>query len=458
MKRISKSKASPARRMALEIVHQVLEKGAYTQVELERVAGSGPCSPEDWRLAAEIGQGTIRMKGLLDWLLQKRLDRTMERQNPWVRSVLRMSAYQLWFLDRIPAYACINDAVHLVREKTGPQLAGLANAVLRKLAADKASEQPLVWSDPAEEITVGQSLPGWIASMLIQRFGLEETRRMAKFFNATQPMFLRVNRLRCTREQLVQSLQEQGVDALPSERHPDSIRVRSGFHGYQKLNAWQQGCFYIQNEASMLAAMILQPGRDERVLDLCCGTGGKSSHLAEVSADQARVLAVDLYPTKIAVLEQTMRRLGINGVTARAADVMELPSDWRWPLILLDAPCSGLGVLGRRADLRWRLEPSRLEDLIELQRALLERAAGWLEAGGSLLYITCTLNKRENEGVVQEFLAEHPDYHLEGFDRQLEFMGLQNDDAAASAQGMLTLLPGRYDTDGMFFALIHRNE
>ena len=208
----------------------------------------------------------------------------------------------------------------------------------------------------------------------------------------------------------------------------------------------------------MLAAMILQPGRDERVLDLCCGTGGKSSHLAEVSADQARVLAVDLYPTKIAVLEQTMRRLGINGVTARAADVMELPSDWRWPLILLDAPCSGLGVLGRRADLRWRLEPSRLEDLIELQRALLERAAGWLEAGGSLLYITCTLNQRENEGVVQEFLAEHPDYHLEGFDRQLEFMGLQNDDAAASAQGMLTLLPGRYDTDGMFFALIHRNE
>lgn len=446
------------RECAAELVYRVLEKGAYANLLLEKQMPRSRFSGEDRRLLTEIVNGTVRMVKHLDQVLSLFLKGDIASQNRWLRSVLRVSAYQILFMDRVPEYAVVNDAVNIVSQRAGKGLGSVANGVLRNLLRQRAA-----LSFPDEEgkayLASYYSHPEWLVDNWVEQFGREQTRAMLAFNNRPPALTVRVNRLRCSPAQLVDELAAEGINASISPCWSGALRVKNSQVPLSYSKAFKAGWFYIQNEAAMLAGIILNPSAGDTVYDLCCGIGGKSTHIAELMNNQGRIRAFDIYGHKLKLLAENCRRLGIDIVEAMEADVTGLSSQFTPGVaVLLDAPCSGLGVLARRADARWKKTLRDLHDLPDLQALMLEQAARLVQKDGRLLYSTCTVNRGENERVIEEFLASHPHFEMLGFERQLDAFPLESVDRQACSRGKLTLLTGKYDTDGMFFALMKRKD
>lgn len=450
------TKGTPAaRELALNILYEVMEKGAYANLCLENKLRNTQLSLNDRNLVTEIVNGSVRMIKHLDWVLNLFLQKPIEKQNPWLRNVLRISAYQILFMERIPDYAVVNDAVELCRRKSNPKLAAVCNGVLRNLLR-KQGEYEYPPADSIEYLAVYYSQPDWLVEKWVDEFGCATTEAMLSYLNQRVQVSLRHNSIMVDRKQVLQELAAEGIRAAASPIIPWSIRVESLHKSLEELKGFQKGHFYIQNEAAMLAGAIVDPQPGEKVLDLCCGVGGKATHFAEIMHNQGRIEAIDLYGHKIKLLQSNCQRLGITIVAAYQKDILQLNPEQSWPRVFLDAPCSGLGVLNRRSDSRWRKEPAEITKLSELQKNLLIVAGQAVAADGVLVYSTCTVNHEENEAVVNDFLMANPDFKLESIDRQIDFFPLDQTDLQAARQGFLTLLPGKYGTDGMFYARMRR--
>jgi 16S rRNA (cytosine967-C5)-methyltransferase len=445
------------RECAADLVYRVLERGAYANLLLEKQMKGSTYSGEDRRLLTEIVNGTVRMVKHLDEVLNLFLKGDIASQNRWLRSVLRVSAYQLLFMDRVPEYAVVNEAVNIVAHRVGQGLGRVTNGVLRNLL--RRREDLNLPGEPEVCLAAYYSHPEWMVDQFIEQYGLEQARAILRFDNSAPALTLRVNRLRARPAQLAADLAAEGIDVTISPCWPEALRVTAAKSPLSESRPFKSGMFYIQNEAAMLAGIILNPSPEETVYDLCCGVGGKSTHLAEIMDNKGRILAFDIYGHKIKLLKENCRRLGIEIAEAYEADVTGLsPHLTPGSAVLLDAPCSGLGVLARRSDARWKKSRKDLRELPGLQSLMLEQAARLVQKGGRLLYSTCTVNRGENEEVVKGFLNSHTHFRLQGFDRELEPFPLDPPDRRACAGGMLTLLPGKYDTDGMFFALLKRED
>ncbi len=371
---------SDARELALGIVYDVSEKGAYANLSLDKALRASQLSSIDKRLVTEIVNGSIRMIKHLDWVLNLFLQKPVEKQNPWLRNILRIATYQLLFMQRIPDYAAVNSAVDLSRKKTSRALSGVCNGVLRNIIRNR-EQIKYPHDNQLQYLSIYYSQPEWLTRMWLEEFGPALTESMFAYLNQSAKLCLRNNELRGSLVQLLEDLAQDGVEASPGPMIPCSIRVASMEKSIDELSSYQQGRFYIQNEASMLAAAILDPQPGERVIDLCCGLGGKTSHFAEKMKNQGEIEAVDLYAHKIALLEKNCQRLGISIVHAQQKDIlsMDVPGP-TWERVFLDAPCSGLGVLNRRSDSRWRKNPDEILELRKLQSALLQKASEMVDA------------------------------------------------------------------------------
>jgi 16S rRNA (cytosine967-C5)-methyltransferase len=447
-----------ARKISLFVVHGVLEKGAYANILLDRYLRTSHLSTEDRHLTTEIVNGTIRMLKHLDWVLNLFLQKPVSVQNPWLRNVLRISLYQMLFMEKIPDYAIVNSAVELVRDKAGGKLAGVANGVLRNLARNRAAISYPEDVDSCQYLAVFYSQPEWLVQKWLSEYGIDVVRAMLIYFNQRPGLVLRNNELRGTRDELIAELSLDGVYCRPSPRTPWGLVVEGLDKSLEKLQAYQAGRFYVQNEASMLAVSILAAQPGENIIDLCSGVGGKASFMAEQMRNCGIIEAYELYQHKLALLALNCGRLGISIVEAHQQDILALPSDLdRAAGVLLDAPCSGLGVLNRRADSRWKKTPDNIAELRQLQASLLEKGGQLVILGGRLIYSTCTINQAENQDIVLEFLQNNPNYALEGFAGEISYFPLDDQDQHSAAAGMLTLLPGKYQTDGMFYARMRRS-
>lgn len=445
------------RQIALLVVHQVLQKGAYANIALDQYLRKAKLMPDDRHMVTEIVNGTIRMLKHLDWVLNLFLSRPVEAQNPWLRDVLRLSLYQMLFMDHIPDYASVNSAVKLIRHKSGSKLAGVANGVLRNIARNRDS---LPYPDPNDRIkylSILYSQPEWLVEMLLGVYEIAEVQKMLTYLNLRPGLVLRNNTLAGSREELIAALNRDGVKGTASPRTPWAVLVEGLDKPLEQLDAYQQGRFYVQNEASMLAVSILKPEQEQKLLDLCCGAGGKTSFMAELMNDQGIIDAYDLYEHKIRLLQSNCSRLRISIVNGHYGDILALRNDSIHAHgVLLDAPCSGLGVLNRRADSRWRKTRADIDNLAEIQLGLLEKAGQMVTSGGALVYSTCTVSCRENEGMIQKYLEKNPVFVLEGFAGDIEFFPLDEADRNRADKGMLTIIPGKYGTDGMFYARMRR--
>ena len=454
-------RSRPPRQTAAKILHEIFERSAYTAISIDRELRRRTDFNQTQRnLITELVNGTVRMSKHLDWVLNLFLKKPIDQQNAWLRVALRLGAYQLLFMDRIPAKIAVDSAVGMVKERLGPSLAGVCNGVLRELERNRGD---LPWDRDENErqslTAIYYSQPEWIVQILSEELEPLEQIDALQYYNQRPGLSLRCNRLRLSPQELLERLADEDVVARASAWLPEAIQLERIPTGIEQLPSYKSGYYYIQSESTMLAAPILDPGPGETVLDFCCGVGGKSSQFAEWMGDQGHILALDLYPHKIRLLEENLARLGLTSVNPQVCDLLQdelslMPVE----RIFIDAPCSGLGVLNRRADLRWRMQPDELHRLYEIQYNLLKRAAILLKPGGSLVYATCTINHRENQQQIDRFLSEHLDYQAQGFSRELAGLSLRESDRAGCERGSLTIVPGVYNSDGMFYAKLQRIE
>ena len=341
------------------------------------------------------------------------------------------------------------------RQKTNKNLSGVTNGVLRNLVR-KLSDLSYP-EDKAQFLAVYFSHPEWIVNLMLDKYGFDTTEQILAFNNQSPQLVIRHNQLQGTRKELIEILEQQNVSCRINNKTPWAINIDHLGISLESTTAYRKGYFYVQNEGSMLAAAILNVLPGQTVYDLCSGVGGKTTHLAEMMQNQGKIKAYELYDKKIKLLQANCARLGIDIIHACQHDILELDeSDQLAARVLLDAPCSGLGVLNRRSDMRWRQNPDNMEQLTKLQLELLIKAGQLVDRDGLLLYSTCTINNAENERIVEQFLQEKPNYQLESFSAAITYFGLDTNDANSADQGMLTIIPGKYETDGMFYALMRR--
>jgi len=385
------------------------------------------------------------MRRALDHALGIHLSRPVDALDPALRSVLRLGSYQLLYLTRIPARAAIHESVALARQTGHEGHAKIANAVLRKVSQTPPGALP--WpAEPIEAIATRHSYPDWIITLWARERGLEEAEQIARAQNEPLPVVLRVNTLKVSREALLERFAAHGIAAEPSRLAPEGVRLGEAA-AIPGLPGYDEGWWYVQGEAAMLAASALDPQPGETIADIGAAPGGKATHLAERMRDTGRVLAVEPHAGRLALVVENARRLGISCIEPVQRSGEEPPGS---PVdrALVDAPCSGLGTLYRKADLRWRMTPEEAAKLPELQLGLLEAAAVAVKPGGALLYATCTISRAENEGVAESFLARHPEFSPGVFGA-----GEWRDGARA---GMIQLLPHRHGTEGFFLARFDR--
>lgn len=444
------------REEALEIIYEINQKGAFANLTLDKSLQRSSLPLQERNLITELVNGTIRMQKHLDWVLALFLQKPLDKQNHWFLNILRMSAYQLLFMENIPPYACINEAVDLTRKKVNSSMAKVANGVLRNLMRQKDKLEYPPKHEPAY-LAVYYAHPDWIVEYYLEEYGWDKTELILEYNNRRPALDFRCNKLKTTPEGLVRILAEEGVDSHISPFVPWSVIINSLPGPITSLKAYQQGLFYVQNQASALAVPMLDPQPGEKIIDLCAGVGGKTTHLAEEMNNEGSVLAFDLYPKKLTILAQNAARLGITIITSQAADATQITyGEGEADRVLLDVPCSGLGVLNRRSDARWHKHQEDLPALLDIQRALLDQAARMVKKDGLILYSTCSTLKQENQWQIGAFLERHRDFRLQPLIDRLHFLPLRDEERKTAAEGMLLLTPGLYGTDGMFYALLRR--
>jgi 16S rRNA (cytosine967-C5)-methyltransferase len=439
-----------AREAALQALYRVERDGAFLNLVMPPLLKKLP--PPERALARELASGTIRRCNTLDWTLGLFLKRPLGELTAWMRNLLRLAAYQLLYLERIPPHAAVDEAVKLARRYGHRGVAGLANAVLRRLAA---AGKDLPWPDPAlrpvEHLALQESHPPWLVERWLRRFGPEETRLLCQANNSPPLPALRPNLLRTGPAELKEILAAEGVPAHISPRLPGVLLAKPE-RPVSSLDSFRKGLFTVQGESSILVAPLLQPQAGERIVDLCSAPGGKSTHLAELMEDCGLVTAADLHAHRLRLVEQAARRLGLTSIETLLADGRRIGSAGLQPphRILVDAPCSGLGVIRRLPELKWRRRPADLARLSCLQLELLGAAAALLRPGGLLLYSVCTFEPEETAAVADAFSAAHPLFRLEPLDFLLP-PALREDGSAAP--GGIFIYPHRHGMDGFFMAL-----
>lgn len=410
-------RAGSARRQALKVLKAIDADGAYANLALDQVLERDPAAralgPADRALMTELVYGVTRWRRRLDHTIDAYSTTPSGKLPVFARNALRLGVYQIVYLDKVPDRAAVFESVALAREFGHAGTAALVNAVLRRVARlGPAPLPPEAAEGPADRLAVEFSHPTWLVRRWLDRLGLEETRRLLTVDNEAAPLTLRANRRRVSAAELAVRLEAEGVATSPGRLFPEALICRSELP-LRRLASYQAGLFSVQDESAMSAARWVDPQPGWLVVDACAGVGGKSTHLAELMDDTGRVVAVDLFQHKLALLRSAATRLGLGSIETRRLDARELPASdlaGRADAVLVDAPCSGLGVLRRRPDLRWRVGPEDLDQLTELQREILAAAARCVRPGGVLVYATCSIEPAENEAVVGGFLASDHEF------------------------------------------------
>lgn len=390
-----------ARELARRVLDRVDKGGAWATLALDAELSRSGLDERDRRLVSELVYGVLRNRLRIDRALAAHAD--LARTPPKVRTALRLGVYQLLFLDRIPAYAAVDDAVESARGFGGAKLAGFANAVLRKLIT--AGEPPLPDAG-LERLEVEHSMPRWILDELAATAPSEMLESIAAAFGQPALLVARANRRRTTREELAELLQASGATATPTDAAPDALIVEE-LGDPARNPSFAAGKWTVQDTGAQLVGHIAEPRplAGQRILDACAGVGGKSTHLAELTDDTAQIDAADQSKTKLGLLVETARRLGLTSITPRLCDLTDpaAPLAAAYDLILLDAPCTGLGVLRRHPDAKWRVKPADVPRLAAIQAQLLDAVAARLAPGGTLVYSVCTFTRAEGPDQIAAF-------------------------------------------------------
>jgi 16S rRNA (cytosine967-C5)-methyltransferase len=442
------------RRLASEILLKVDIQKAYADILLDQRIKTQIFQQRDRALLTELVYGTLRWRGAIDARLSHHLRRPLANTDPFIRNLLRVTLYQLHFLDKIPDYAAVNEAVQIAKKHKGGKVAGFVNGALRNFLRGKnETAAPHASDDSIAKLAMEYSHPEWLVERWLEHFGLEDAKALMRANNERASLVLRVNTLKSNRKTLLDLFERNGVIAVATQWSPEGIRVQSG-SAVDGLPGFQQGLFQVQGEASQLVTHLLTPQPGERVLDACAAPGGKTTHIAELMKDVGEVTAADISTRGIEKIRDNAARLGLTSIRALRSDASrEFARSYvgYFDRALVDAPCSGLGTLRSHPEIKWHRNPIDIERLSRLQEKILNRVARCLKPGGVLLYSTCTLTRKENEQAVESFLTVQREFELE------DAAGYLPEQAKPLVQGSYFLaLPHRHNSDGFFAARMRK--
>lgn len=434
---------STARDVALRALVACERQGAWSDGFLKKEIGNAGLDGRDAALATRLCFGVQQNRMLLDFWLSNLSKIPLAKMEPAVRSILRLGAYQILFLDRVPDHAAVNQAVEQARKNSrNPRSAGLVNGILRSLIRQK-SELP-----QPPDLSTRYSHPQWLVEAFSRRLPPEEVEDLLRADNSEPPTCIQINTCKVGTPVIIEALRQEGMTVSPHPWLPDCLLLQ-GTGNLEQSAAFQRGWFYVQDAAAKLAVLAADPRPGMEVLDACAAPGGKSFAAAIAMGNQGRVISCDIHPHKQILLQRGAERLGFPIIQPEVLDGKDCKEDFlnRFDLVIADVPCSGLGIIRKKPDIRYK-DPEPLAGLPKVQSAILENVSRYVRPGGVLLYATCTLLERENEEIVAAFLEKRKDFTLEKFQLPGPF-GL-------CADGMLTCWPHRHGTDGFFFAKLRR--
>ena len=442
-----------SRSLAFFALKNIYQKKAYTDVALNRVIKSQTKSIEisqaDRSFACELVYGIVRRQRTLDTLIDLLGKKRAARQPPDLRIILHIGLYQLRYLDRIPTSAAVNTSVELAKKNGNAKLSGVVNGLLRGYLRRAEAGDPLqLPEDAIASLGIKHSFPDWIVETWLEQLPLAEVDELLAWFNRSPKIDLRVNILKTSVAEVETAFKAINVPVARIPDLPQGLRIE-GAGAVTDLPGYKQGWWVIQDSSAQLVTHLLDPQPGETIIDACSAPGGKTTHIAELMGDKGRIVACDRAEKRLRKVRENAARLQLNSIQIEAGDSRQHNFTEIADRVLLDAPCSGLGTLHKRPDLRWRQSSQAIRELFELQRELLEQTASWVKSKGILIYATCTLNILENEKVIQSFLANNSNWSIQSppkaFVRWI------------TAEGWIKVYPHRHDMDGFFMVRLVRD-
>jgi 16S rRNA (cytosine967-C5)-methyltransferase len=427
---------------AVRILNRVERSDSYLDRVLDAELRGPELSDLDKGLLTEIVHGVLRWQNKLDWVLNGFSHGNFQKSEVNIKNTLRVALYQILFLDRIPHAAAVNEAVELIKRIRGEKVAGLVNAVLRNIIRNlEGIRFPDANEDKVQYLSVMYSHPHWMVKRWLKRFDYDETQKLLIANNERPSLSLRINKLKAQPEEFLTMLDQQHIQYSGSTHVDFFVKVKS-LTRIGQMDLFRRGFFTIQDESAILPCLMLAPQPGERVIDLCAAPGGKTTAMAEMMKNEGEIIAVDKYETKLSFIKAACERLGLRNVKLLAVDATTLESE-QADKVLLDSPCSGLGVLAKKPDIKWKRDITDIIKLAKMQNDFIDNAARLVKPGGVLVYSTCTTEPEENQEIVRQFLAKHPEFSAEDA-RQYASHDFVN------AEGFVETFPHRHGMDGSF--------
>lgn len=434
-----------ARKIAVEILEKVFVQSSYSNIALNSALENGKLNDKDKGLTTEIVYGTIKYKRTIDYIIQQFTKDKYDKIEPLILNILRISIYQIKYLDKIPEFASVNESVELARNFKSEGAAKFVNGVLRSYLRNRDVDI-IKGKNIVDNLSLKYSFEKWMVKLFIKQYGEEQGEKILAALNTTPSVTVRVNTINSDYDKVYSLLTNNGYDIEDGTICPEAIRIKKG-KSIDKNPAFSRGLITVQDESAMLVApsMDLTPGLT--VADMCSAPGGKTTHMAEIMKDIGKIYAFDIHDKKLSLIKQNAERLGIKSIRYNALDATKFNDKLfqAFDRVLIDVPCSGLGIIKKKPEIKWNKTEKDIEDIVELQRQILLNCSKYVKIGGILLYSTCTLNKAENDDNIMWFINENPEFKIE----PIYFGKVEN--LIYDEKGFVTILPNEC-MDGFFMA------
>ncbi len=438
-----------AREVAVKVLNRIERTDSYLDKLLDFELRNSELSKLDKSFLTELVNGTIRWKMRIDYVISQFYRGDYTKLDINIKNAIRIAMYQIMFLERVPQSAAVNEAVEFVKKLRGQFLANLVNAILRtSIRKLNTVEYPSIEDDPVKALSIVHSFPTWLVRRFINRFGVYETEQLLTALNERPKLSIRVNPKKIAPEELASGFESKGLKVTRGQFISNFFYVE-GLSRIGELESFRAGQFTVQDESAGIVSILLDPKPHERILDMCAAPGGKTTHILELTNGEVDLTSVEKYENRARLIQDAVDRMGYSNVKIVVADASKFSDAVLYDKILIDAPCTGFGVMRKKPDSKWKRDPEDITLLKDIQSDILENASKLLKPDGVIVYSTCTIEAEENQEVVQGFISRHPEYEFEPADELVErsFVG---------KEGFVETFPHRHDMDGSFAARIRK--
>lgn len=440
-----------ARNVALNILTEIFNEKAYTNIAIDKCFSHNEMNKQDRAFITRIVEGTVEHVITIDYIINKFSKTKTRKMKKTILNILRLSVYQIKYMDKVPVSAVCNEAVKLTKKRKFNNLSGFVNGILRNISRSLDDIQyPNEIDEPVRYLSVVYSFPEYIINLWLEHYDYDTVKEMCINSNKTVRTSIRCNPTKGNKIDLLNQLKDKGVYVEEGKLLEYALKI-DNYNNIRSLQPFMEGRFSVQDESSMLVAHLAQPDKNSLVVDVCAAPGGKTTHFAELMDNKGCVESRDIYPRKLRLIEENVKRLQLNNVTIREYNALETDKSLieKTDIVVADVPCSGLGIIRKKPDIKYNIEEKDIEQLIKIQRNILKVVYKYVKIGGILMYSTCTVNPEENIQNVKWFIDNFP-FELVDFDDMLP------DAICSDTKGYIQLLPGQYDTDGFFIAKLRR--